>query len=232
MSSSARITTPVGRLSYVHIFKPRAYQEGHDPKYSCSIIFNKSDEALLAPIRAAFNQVLQEDFEGTLPYGASGAEYLMDGAVRYPGDAYYADKLILNTSQQAERPPQVVQVIEGQPVPQAVTLPSDVYSGCEGKLLINFYGFQGGKKGIACSLQAVCKTADGESLGGTGITTEEAANAFVNNGAPAPVSAAPAPATGVVTKTMTAAAAGVTYEDYIAAGWTEQQLIDNGLLVA
>jgi hypothetical protein len=30
---------------------------------------------------------------------------------------------------------------------------------------------------------------------------------------------------------MTAAANGVTYEAYIAAGWTEQQLRENGLML-
>lgn len=44
---------------------------------------------------------------------------------------------------------------------------------------------------------------------------------------PAPVPAAPA----VPKHIMTAAAQGVTYEAYIAAGWTDKQLVDNKLMV-
>lgn len=55
--------------------------------------------------------------------------------------------------------------------------------------------------------------------------------AFVQNAAgvpPAPP-APPAPATPV--RQMTAAANGATYEQYIAAGWTDAQLVANGLML-
>lgn len=48
-------------------------------------------------------------------------------------------------------------------------------------------------------------------------------------GVPAPAPVAPPPAAPV--RQMTAAAAGVTYEAYIAAGWTDDQLIANGLML-
>lgn len=59
--------------------------------------------------------------------------------------------------------------------------------------------------------------------------------AFVQNAAgavqapPAPVAAPPVPAAPV--RQMTAAANGATYEQYVAAGWTDAQLVANGLML-
>jgi len=49
--------------------------------------------------------------------------------------------------------------------------------------------------------------------------------------APAPAPAAPPPAPAAPLRQMTAAANGVTYEAHIAAGWTDEQLIANGLML-
>jgi hypothetical protein len=50
--------------------------------------------------------------------------------------------------------------------------------------------------------------------------------------AAAPVAPAPAPAPVAPVRQMTAAANGIAYEAYIAQGWTDAQLIQNGLMVA
>ena len=58
--------------------------------------------------------------------------------------------------------------------------------------------------------------------------------------APVPMPAAPAPApypqiltpaAPVVAKTMTAKANGVTYDQYVAAGWTDDMLVSEGLML-
>lgn len=53
---------------------------------------------------------------------------------------------------------------------------------------------------------------------------------FVQVPPPAPMAPPPAPAAPV--RQMTAAAQGVTYEAYIAAGWSDAQLVQNGLMLA
>ena len=50
--------------------------------------------------------------------------------------------------------------------------------------------------------------------------------------APAPAPMAPPPAPAAPVRQMTAAAQGVTYEDYVAAGWSDAQLVQNGLMLA
>ena len=48
--------------------------------------------------------------------------------------------------------------------------------------------------------------------------------------APAPMAPPPAPVAPV--RQMTAAAQGVTYDAYVAAGWSDAQLVQNGLMLA
>lgn len=49
---------------------------------------------------------------------------------------------------------------------------------------------------------------------------------------PAPAPMAPPPAPVAPVRQMTAAAQGVTYEAYVAAGWSDAQLVQNGLMLA
>ena len=50
---STRITTGKVRFSYVHIFKPYAYQPGQDEKYSICLLIPKKDEKTVRKIRNA-----------------------------------------------------------------------------------------------------------------------------------------------------------------------------------
>ena len=53
---------------------------------------------------------------------------------------------------------------------------------------------------------------------------------FVQVPPPAPMAPPPAPAAPV--RQMTAAAQGIPYESYIQQGWTDAQLVQNGLMLA
>lgn len=55
---------------------------------------------------------------------------------------------------------------------------------------------------------------------------------FVQMPPPAPAPMAPPPAPAIPVRQMTAAAQGVTYEAYVAAGWSDAQLVQNGLMLA
>jgi len=55
---------------------------------------------------------------------------------------------------------------------------------------------------------------------------------FVQVPPPAPAPMAPPPAPVAPVRQMTAAAQGVTYEAYVAAGWSDAQLVQNGLMMA
>ena len=50
---------------------------------------------------------------------------------------------------------------------QAIIDPNEFYSGCYGRVSLTFYPYNAaGSKGIACGLNNLQKTADGEKLGG------------------------------------------------------------------
>ena len=55
---------------------------------------------------------------------------------------------------------------------------------------------------------------------------------FVQVPPPAPAPMAPPPAPAAPVRQMTANANGVTYEAYVAAGWSDAQLVQNGLMLA
>jgi len=57
----------------------------------------------------------------------------------------------------------------------AILDPDEVYSGCYGRVNVNFYPYDwNGTRGIAAGLNHVQKLADGERLGGGGPTVEKA----------------------------------------------------------
>lgn len=261
MSSSAQVVTPESIFSYFKLWTATPFEAGDAPKFSISLVFPKTTD--LSQMQAAYDSVLHADFDGALPYGAKAGGFL-DGAVRYPQDPWYADKWILSCSQTEDRPPKILDE-QNNPIMDK----SQMYSGVIGRALISFYGYQGGSKGIGCSIHGVMKIRDGENMGGGSV---DAAAAFAAAGvAPAPSAAIPAQATApVVTQApaptpapatqapspaptpavatpppvpaqapvaapahvMTPKANGAPYEAFIEQGWTDQQLIDNGMMVS
>lgn len=165
--TGTKVTTGKVRLSYAHLFEAHAI-EGNDPKYSVSIIISKTDTVTLKAIKEAVDQVKKE---GTAKWGgkvpATLKTPLRDGDAERPDDEAYENCYFLNAS--SKNKPGVVDE-NVHPVLDA----TEVYSGCYGRLTINFYPFSAsGNKGIAAGLGNVQKLADGESLGGAFTRAED-----------------------------------------------------------
>ena len=60
MNDLTNITTGEVRLSYVHLFKPYAYQPGQEEKFSCTILVPKTDTDTKARIDAAIEAAKQK----------------------------------------------------------------------------------------------------------------------------------------------------------------------------
>ena len=85
---------------------------------------------------------------------------LRDGDDERPEDETYAGCYFVNAN--CNQQPGLVYK-NGQPIIDS----TDLYSGCYGHASINFYAFNSnGNKGIACGLNHLMKTRDGEALGG------------------------------------------------------------------
>ena len=54
VTRSARLVSPKGRASYPHVFKPTAFQEDGEPKYSTMLAFPKaSSKAFIEQVKTA-----------------------------------------------------------------------------------------------------------------------------------------------------------------------------------
>ena len=165
--SGSKVTTGKVRLSYAHLFEAASI-EGNTPKFSVSVIIPKTDTETLKAIKDAVEEAKEQGkgkWGGKVP--ATLKTPLRDGDNERPDDPAYENCYFLNASSN-NKPGVVDQNVH--PVLDA----SEVYSGCYGRLTINFYAFSAsGNKGIAAGLGNVQKLEDGESLGGAFTKAED-----------------------------------------------------------
>ena len=160
-NTDTKVVTGKVRLSYVHIFTPTAIADGQEPKYSVSVLIKKSDKETLKKIKAAVEAAKQlgtSQWGGKIP--ANLKTPLRDGDEERPDQPEYAGHYFLNASSK-QKPGVVDKQLN------AILDSTEVYSGCYGRVSINFYPFnQAGNKGVACGLNNVQKLEDGDYLGG------------------------------------------------------------------
>ena len=170
------ITIGECRFSYVHLFKPYSSMPGQDPKFSLVALLPKSNTVAKAQLDAAIEAAKQiglaGKWNGTAPAFLATTVHDGDG-VKSNGEVYGEEcrgHWVINCNANPEYPPKVV-----GPDRQPILNESDVYSGMYGWVNINFYPYLfSGKKGIGCGINAVMKTRDGQPLGGSAPTVEEA----------------------------------------------------------
>lgn len=165
--AKTKITTGKVRFSYAHVFTPTAI-EGGEPKYNISVLIKKSDKATLATVRAAIkaatDKAVAEKYAGKLP--KKWKDPLRDGDDEDKGEEYEGHYFLAANS---KRKPKVVDKNF-----QEILDSDEFYSGCYGRISINFYAFDvAGNKGIAAGLENIMKLSDGEPLGGGGSRPEE-----------------------------------------------------------
>ncbi len=155
-----KVVTGKARLSYVHLFQPREGQDGGEPKYSVCVLIPKTDKATLDKVKAAIEAAKQAGaakFGGKIPAGLKNP--LRDGDTERDGPEYKGHYFINASSKQKPG------VVDAQL--NAVLDQQEVYSGCFGRVSLNFYAYNtNGNKGVGAGLQNVQKLADGEPLSG------------------------------------------------------------------
>ena len=184
MNEVTSVTTGEVRMSYVHLFKPYAYQPGQEEKYQVTILVPKTDTDTMGRINAAIEAAKQKGisgkWNGVCPPIVPTPVYDGDGVRPSDGMAFGPEckgHWVFTASAKADYPPEVVDKA-GNPI----ITQSEVYRGMYGRLIVTFFPYAfGGKKGVGCGLRPVQKLRDGEALGGSMPT---AAQVF---GAPQPV---------------------------------------------
>lgn len=168
-NNETKVITGVVRFSYVHLASPYASKEDQKPSYSMQIIIPKTDTVTLSKFKAAIEaaKVLGKDKlankQGIMPPVVKTSLRDGDTDPAKAGDPLYAGCYFMNIK--TYRRPQVVDagLVEIDPMEIA----NEVYSGCYGRVSINFYAYDNsGNKGIAAGLNNVQKLQDGEPLGG------------------------------------------------------------------
>lgn len=176
IGDTTNVTTGEARLSYVHLFKPYAFQPGQEEKFSCTVLIPKTDMETMgrinAAIEAAKKKGIADKWGGACPPIVPSPVHDGDG-VKTDGTAYGPEckgHWVINANAKADYPPEVVDANLNPIINQ-----SEIYSGIYGRVSLNFYAYTfNGKKGIGCGLGPVQKTRDGESLGGSAPTAAQA----------------------------------------------------------
>jgi len=159
-TTPTKVVTGKCRLSYVNVFQPRAAKPGQKEKYSVCVLIPKTDTATINKVKAAVKAAAEAGvgtLGGKIPAGLKNP--LRDGDTERDAPEYKGHYFINANSTQK---PGVVDMNV-----QPILDPSEVYSGCYGRVSLNFYAYnQEGNKGIGAGLQNLQKMADGEPLSG------------------------------------------------------------------
>lgn len=157
--ANKKIVTPELRLCFTHLFEPRAIAEGGTKKYSVSVLIPKTNEKFIKELRDSIQQVVDQN-QDKLKTKKGLKLPLRDGDEEKESPEYAGHMFI---SVGSTTKPMVVD--ENR---QEIIDPRLSYSGMYGKVSFNLFAYDtAGNKGVGCGLNAVQKTRDGESLGGT-----------------------------------------------------------------
>jgi hypothetical protein len=153
---------PEARLRYInHLYQASRYK--NDPtqtlKYSAAAIIPKSSPSGLA-IKAAFDREVMA-FHGVpaLAYGQTPC--LLDGALKFPGDAFYADYWFLSMGRKGDDGAPQVLLNPTTPVMDR----GEIYPGCWVAISGQLYGYKGGRGGVNFDLFGVMKIKDDDRIG-------------------------------------------------------------------
>ena len=177
MDNLTNVTTGKVRMSYVHVFKPYAYQPGQEEKYQVTILVPKTDVDTMGRINAAVEAAKQrgisEKWGGQCPPIVPTPIHDGDGVRPSDGLPFGPECKgcwVFTASSKVDYPPEVVDKM-GNPIINH----SEVYSGMYGRVNVNFYPYAfGGKKGVGCGLGPVQKLEDGEALSGGAMSAAKA----------------------------------------------------------
>lgn len=167
--ANTQVTTGKVRFSYVNAFTPRARRAGHAPKYSVTLLISKSDKYTLDKINLAI-AAAKAAYVAKNPGKAAPKQITLhdgDGERPLGGDFGPECKGCYVITVSSKNPPVCVDAFKN-----TITDPQELYSGCYGRAVINFYAYEtSGNRGITAGLNGLMKLTDGEPLAG-GIITD------------------------------------------------------------
>ena len=165
-----KVVTGKVRFCYANVFEPTAMADGDTPKYNVCVLIPKSDTKTLEQIKLAIEAAKQvgkaklADKNGKIP--STIKLPLRDGDDERGDDPAYEGMYFINVN--STRKPSVVDK-NLNPIMSR----DEFYSGCYGRVSINFYAYNVQSKGIAAGLGNLQKLEDGEPLAGGSSADED-----------------------------------------------------------
>lgn len=151
------------RLSYAHLFEPRAMEGSDEKKYSCVALIDKGDTESIEKLKVGVANAIHNANLTRLTVAAAMDKMLRDGDAN--DSEAYKGKYFLNVK--SDKKPNVVKVGPDGKTLVNVTDEDEVYSGCYAMISVNLHAYaRNGNIGVSAYIRAVCKTKDGERLSG------------------------------------------------------------------
>lgn len=151
------------RFSYVHVFAPRTGKEGKEGKYGVCLVWPKTDTKTTELVKSCIAAAKEQAKVKGIKLPSTCKTPLRDGDIDREDDENFSGCWFINAN--CKQKPGVRVLSEGR-LFEALD-DSDFYSGCYGCATVNFFPFDSdGNKGVGAGLNNVCKTRDGERLGG------------------------------------------------------------------
>lgn len=152
------------RLSFPHLFKPKAFEEGKEPSYSANFILDKTkDAAQIKAVKDAINAVAKEKWPKGLPKmkGICLKSPEPDGDGNYTVEGY-DDSVMFVTAGSAKRVP----IVDRDPNVALAEEDGKPYAGCYVNVSIRLWAQdnQYGKR-VNAQLLAVQFAKDGQPFG-------------------------------------------------------------------
>jgi hypothetical protein len=174
-----KLTTPEFRGSYVHLVKPRAIEEGQEPKYSMCVVLPKRAKETIAfidKLKKAIDAATLAKFGKVMPHATLKHFPIRDGDAM--GKEGFADCWCITASNKYK--PQVMDT-RGEEVIEERAL----YSGAMYRASVSAWAWahKTGGKGISINLESVLKVSDGERIGGGSKASEDFAEFIDADGA-------------------------------------------------
>lgn len=151
------------RISYPHLFTPRAGPNGGEPKFSASFILEEGHD--LQPLQQAIIKAGKEEFGGRFK------EMLQKGQLKMPirsdwESKGYPENSRFFSARSKHKPGVVDRYADADGNPVEITDPSKIYPGCVVNVSVRAYGYQNVTKGVGFALNNIQFVGDGERLDG------------------------------------------------------------------
>lgn len=150
----AALMTPIGMISFPHLFTPRSAGPGQEPAYSCSILFTPAAqqsgeyaEMRKAAFLAGATKWGEQKMKDPAFTRALRLPFRPAGEKKYQG---YEDGMTYIQARTKDQPG----VVDARN--QVITVPGDVWPGQLGRLFVNAFAYdRNGNRGISFALNHV-----------------------------------------------------------------------------